>query len=330
MPRLIFGLFLLAIRLPLLAQPANSDCSTAALLCAGQPQAGNNTGGGAAPIFCPGTSNALWYSFTTNSQGGSVQLDISAIDCPDVPGMDSTLSVVVLAGNEDCDLAGFAPVSLCEDDHASFSFLTGPLLPGTRYWVVVSGVQGPGSTIPAQCGFQITLSGEGADVVGVDFSAGADVTIGQGQIVQLLATGGTTYQWSPTSGLSGNNVSNPFAQPSETTLYTVTTVVNGCTFEDQVLVEVVRLIDPPNTFTPNGDGINDVWLIDGMEEYPNAEVLVYDRWGQRVYRSVGYRDPWDGTNGGRSLPTATYYYHIQLNQLEGRSPPYTGSITIIR
>ena len=130
--------------------------------------------------------------------------------------------------------------------------------------------------------------------------------------------------------MSGNTIPDPFASPSETTTYTVTTVLNGCTYNDQVLVEVVRRIAPPNTFTPNGDGINDTWRIPGLDQYPAAEVLVYDRWGQRVYRSSGYDEPWDGTNNGARLPTATYYYHIRLNQLEGNSPPYTGSITIVR
>jgi hypothetical protein len=49
-----------------------------------------------------------------------------------------------------------------------------------------------------------------------------------------------------------------------------------------------------------------------------------------VYSSTGYREPWDGTNNGKALTDGTYYYHIQLNQLEGRSAPYTGFISIIR
>ena len=136
--------------------------------------------------------------------------------------------------------------------------------------------------------------------------------------------------WSPTSGLSGNGIPDPISAPAATTRYTLTTDINGCTFTDEVIVEVIRLIDPPNTFTPNGDGINDTWDIPGMADYPGAEVTIHDRWGQRVLRSTGYRQPWDGTNNGRALAVGTYYYHIQLNQLEGRSPPYTGFITIVR
>ena len=93
---------------------------------------------------------------------------------------------------------------------------------------------------------------------------------------------------------------------------------------------VVPEVVIPTGFTPNGDGKNDTWEIPGMADYPGADVVIHDRWGQVVFRSNGYRDPWDGTNNGRALAVGTYYYHIQLNQLEGRSPPYTGFVTIVR
>src|SRR5690606_1972241 len=147
---------------------------------------------------------------------------------------------------------------------------------------------------------------------------------------QLEAFGGPPYDWSPLSGLSGNDIPDPIASPNGTTTYTVTTTINGCTFSDQMTLQVIRRIEPPNTFTPNDDGYNDTWDIPGIADYPGAEVLIFDRWGQRLYRNIGYREPWDGTNNGNKVPVGTYYYQIQLNQLEGRSPPYTGFITVVR
>jgi hypothetical protein len=64
----------------------------------------------------------------------------------------------------------------------------------------------------------------------------------------------------------------------------------------------------------------------GLLERPQAEVSVYDRWGQRVYHSIGYKDPFDGAE----LPTATYYWYISLNDVSGKSDPYTGYVTIVR
>lgn len=308
------------------AQPVNDDCSTASTLCDDQPLVGNNSGATGWPGFCPGTDNLLWYSFTTNSVGGTVDVMISDINCPGVAGMDNELSVTVLAGDGSCTPGTFSAESLCVEDSVDFTVTSNALLPNTQYWVIVAGVADGGATLTALCDFEIEITGPGADIVGVDFSAGLDVEIGEGATTQLEAIGGTNWDWSPTDGLTGNTVQDPFASPSETTTYTVSTVLNGCTYTDDVLVEVVRLIQPANTFTPNADGINDGWQIAGITDYPNAEVSIYDRWGQRVYKSNGYKEDWDG----EGLPVGTYYYVIDLRQLQGQSPPYTGYVAIVR
>lgn len=310
------------------AQPANDDCVDAVRLCAGQAMSGTNTGSGPTPGFCPATAAMVWYHFTTNSVGGDVTLNVSGIDCAVVADTDNELSAVILTGDGSCIKEEFSAVSTCEFDSLDFSTTAAGLLPGTQYWVLISGVIDNGALNAAQCDFALTLSGPGVDVIGVDLSAGPDVTIGQGESTRLQGVNGTT--WSPTAGLSGNGISDPIAAPEGTIIYTLTDTINGCIFADEVMVSVVRLVNPPNTFTPNEDGYNDTWEIPGIADYPGAEVLVHDRWGQIVFRSNGYREPWDGTNDGRRLSVGTYYYHIQLNQLEGRSPPYTGFVTIVR
>lgn len=313
------------------AQPPNSDCSTAALLCAEQPMAGNNTGAtGTLPGFCPSTDLLLWYTFFTNSVGGTVDVQLSGLDCPDVVGMGDQLSVVVLAGDGSCTPASFTAVSVCAQDDADFTTTTQVLLPSTQYWVVVAGATNGGATIAAQCDFGIVVQGPGADVIGVDFDAGPDLEVVSGSSVQLEVIGGTNWNWTPTSGLSGNGIPNPIALPQETTLYEVSTQSNGCTYTDTVVVNVLQLIDPPNTFSPNGDGINDTWEVPGIADYPGSEVIIWDRWGQKVFSSNGYREAWDGTNKGRDLSEGTYYYFIQLNEIEGRSAPYLGFVSIIR
>jgi gliding motility-associated-like protein len=83
----------------------------------------------------------------------------------------------------------------------------------------------------------------------------------------------------------------------------------------------------PNTFTPNGDGINDKWDIQKIEDYPNCELKVFSRYGQLVYSSNGYRIPWDGTYKGSLLPTGTYYYILNLN---AGVPVISGFVAIIR
>jgi len=316
-----------------LAQPSNDSCTDAALLCHQQVLAGTTVNSMGGNGFC-GTSHIVWYTLTTNSQGGPVNVRVSGVDCLTIPGMGDELRVVVLSGDGSCDLAQFTVVSNGCDNGGSDDFVvsTTPLAPHTTYWIMVGGVMGPGNTQHAQCDFHIAIDGPGADVPGVDFVMEPEgtVVIGLGESVQLTASGGTTYTWSPTSGLSGSTVPDPIASPEGTTVYQVSTTINDCTYDLWVTVIVVRRIEPPNTFTPNGDGVNDVWLIPGITDYPGAEVNVYDRWGQRVFRDVGYREPWDGTHNGKAVPTGTYYYDIRLNQLEGRSAPYTGFISIVR
>lgn len=328
--RNVFLMALIGLAALVRAQPDNVDCENAALLCAQQVLPAGNVGAGGVPGFCPATDAMVWFTFTTNSLGGVVTVTVEALDCTTAAGMDNELSAVVLSGDGSCELASFNAVGSCSLSSTNFELTTPALLPQTQYWLLIAGAVNNGALQPAQCEFDLILSGPGADIVGVDVSAGPDVTIGQGESTQLQGVGGSFFDWSPTAGLSGNGIPDPIAAPSGTTRYTLATEVNGCAYTDEVIVEIVRLVNPPNTFSPNGDGYNDTWAIPGIADYPGAEVVIHDRWGQIVLRSTGYREAWDGTNDGRALSVGTYYYHIQLNQLEGRSPPYTGFVTIVR
>jgi len=83
----------------------------------------------------------------------------------------------------------------------------------------------------------------------------------------------------------------------------------------------------PNTFTPNGDGINDLWNITALLYYPDCSVTVFSRYGSVVYRSNGYAKPWDGTSGNSTLPTGVYYYVIDL---KNGQKPMAGPVTLVR
>ena len=82
-----------------------------------------------------------------------------------------------------------------------------------------------------------------------------------------------------------------------------------------------------NTFTPNGDGINDYWNINGIASYPNAMVQIFTRYGQKIFESKGYPAPFDGTYKGQKLSAGVYYYIINLNT---KCSLLSGSLTIIR
>ncbi len=108
------------------------------------------------------------------------------------------------------------------------------------------------------------------------------------------------------------------------------TDINNCVTVDSVFVDYTftSCLVIPNAFSPNGDGFNDLWIIEGLELYPNAELRIFDRWGARVYYAEHAPDnPWEGTFDGRPLPIDSYHYIIELNNGE---PPVTGNITIVR
>ncbi|MBK0379895.1 NHL domain-containing protein [Mucilaginibacter segetis] len=82
-----------------------------------------------------------------------------------------------------------------------------------------------------------------------------------------------------------------------------------------------------NTFTPNGDGVNDYWEIPELSNYPNCDFYIYNRYGKVVYHSIGYTKAWDGNYKGKLLTAGTYYYVINL---KNGGTPLSGPLTILR
>ncbi|GAA4085955.1 PKD domain-containing protein [Mucilaginibacter panaciglaebae] len=147
-------------------------------------------------------------------------------------------------------------------------------------------------------------------------------------IAGIAGGGNLTYKWTPSTGLSADNIPDPVATLSADTKYTLTvTSGTGCPTSTETFVKVLKMPLIPNAFTPNGDGINDTWEIKYLNDYPNATVEILSRYGGRVYYSNGYGTPWDGRSNGANLPVGTYYYIISPNS--GRKPT-SGYLTIIR
>jgi gliding motility-associated-like protein len=108
--------------------------------------------------------------------------------------------------------------------------------------------------------------------------------------------------------------------------YTASAEIDNCIFTDNVTVFILPKITTSNAFSPNGDGINDTWFIGGIDLWPNAQIFIYSRWGNKVFQATNYENNWDGDD----LPAATYYYVIELNPVDFDAEPITGSVTIVR
>lgn len=168
-------------------------------------------------------------------------------------------------------------------------------------------------------------------VYSFSIDAGMDQTIQEGESIQL--NGSTTapdFVWSPAFYLSADNILNPVATPDETVTYTLSATENGCTLFDYVTITVNSGLHVPNTFSPNGDNNNDLWIIDGIEKYPNCLMQIYTRWGQRIYQATGYSDlkAWDGTNGKGEVTEGVFYYVLELR--DGSDEVLKGSVTVLR
>jgi gliding motility-associated-like protein len=148
-------------------------------------------------------------------------------------------------------------------------------------------------------------------------SAGNDITILKGQSTILNGVGNGTPIWSPSTGLDSINKFKPVATPNNSTLYILSvTDLHTCVGTDTVLVTINSAAFSglvSNLFTPNGDGINDSWYIQDIQNYPDNEVFVYNIYGNLVYSKKGYTNDWQGTFKGSPLPDGTYYYVLRFD-----------------
>ncbi|MFY7886273.1 MAG: gliding motility-associated C-terminal domain-containing protein, partial [Dolichospermum sp.] len=162
-------------------------------------------------------------------------------------------------------------------------------------------------------------------------NAGLDRIVVQGEQTSLLATANGNnlqFSWTPSIYLNNPTDLQPIVNAQKTTYYLLkATTKEGCTDTSGVNVIVLPPINPPNSFSPNSDAINDTWIIPNINLYNNCEVSIFNRQGQLLFRSVGYNTPWNGTYKQQPLPVATYYYIINLRN--GKAP-LTGWLQLLR
>jgi len=175
----------------------------------------------------------------------------------------------------------------------------------------------------------------------ISVNAGPDQTVIAGSSVQLqaTATGATSYAWSPVNDLSCADCLDPTATPATTTTYTITvTNAGGCKATDDVTLNVrcdKSQVFIPNTFTPNGDGVNDRFYASGKGVTIIKRFSVYNRWGQLVYNAnnIPINDPtygWDGTFKGEQVKPDVFVYIIDATCESGEPIQLKGDISLVR
>lgn len=167
----------------------------------------------------------------------------------------------------------------------------------------------------------------------VNANAGTSITITLGQNTTLNASGGGTYSWSPSTGLSCSNCQNPTANPSVTTTYTLlVTDANGCQGTDSVTVFVdipCGEVFVPSAFSPNGDQENDVLYVRGIC-ISSMYFQIYNRWGELVFLTEDNSFGWDGTWRGKPCEAAVFTYVLQATLNDGTIVKKQGNISLVK
>lgn len=153
---------------------------------------------------------------------------------------------------------------------------------------------------------------------------------GEGKVLNPIEITGNDlqYLWMPNINLNDNTLRNPTFTGTKDTRYTVTvTGTAGCKVVDRFFVKVLKPITVPNAFSPNGDGLNDTWSPQQIDNYPGAVISIFNRFGVKLYGGHARDIAWDGTYKGSPLPVGMYYYILDLKKY-GKS--MSGNVMIIR
>ena len=166
--------------------------------------------------------------------------------------------------------------------------------------------------------------------------AGKDTAVLPNQPVQLNATGGINYTWSPMIGLSDPNIANPIVVLDETVdsvTYTVRVTSGSCFGDDQVTVRVFKTgpnILVPSAFTPDGDGKNDIVKPITIGIVKLNYFSIYNRYGQLLFNTTEIGKGWDGVFNGIKQPSGTYVYQAEGTDFLGNSVFRKGTVVLIR
>jgi gliding motility-associated-like protein len=169
-------------------------------------------------------------------------------------------------------------------------------------------------------------------------TATGSATIQEGDSTSLNASGGVSYSWAPSAGLSNSSIANPVAAPTTSTAYCVFVFdANGC--YDSSCVIVIVIPEPvvcgefyiPNAFSPNDDNENDVFqaFINPVcvKEF---RLVVYNRWGEKVFETYDVKEPWNGKYRGEESNPAVYAFYCTALLTNGKEIDKKGNVSLIK
>ena len=321
----------------LLDPPPVLEGDTVAVSCNGQP-AQLNVSGAQNYVWSPSTAlssttgpntqslpeSSITYTVVGSNACGSdsmqvlvlvnflnITLEVDSLVCPSQP-----FEVSAQGG----ELYQWIPSERYQDATAQTTFARFDM-PG---YVEVQGMDADGCSSSAQAWVSFLPS--------PFLFAGRDRIIRFGDDVQIESNSDYPITWEYSPYLSCLNCDEPIASPLETTTFYASVVdENGCEKHDSLQVFVEGNLYVPNAFSPNGDGLNDIFRAEGID-VDEFRMEIYNRWGQLVFSSSHIDEAWDGSHQGSEYfcPAGLYPYRIVARVLNGQRVELSGHVTLIR
>lgn len=294
--RVIFLLTFLSGSLVGFSQPANNACNDAIELCPGEIISGSNIGANKTLCpsceddfnFCFTTDNTVWYSFTTNSSGGDVQIDVTNLVFEANAGQDIELQAVIVEASVPCNASSYTQIGNCVNNAiGNFTLNAVGLTPNTQYMVVIDGDNnGAGVTLPAEASFDISISGTGVvrTTPTIDIFQSSD-TICANESVFFTAQ----LNNCPDSGMYYWYINNNLVATTIDSFFTTTALQNG----DIMTVENSCFSSCPVTVSQSGSSMTVYYvLVDAGPDVtigPGEQVSVF---GQTSAPSHSWEPPY--------------------------------------
>jgi len=288
----------------------------------------------------PNTTYYVMINGNTNGMANSAECDFTidisgpAVDATFPTASISTIDSVLCEGD---DVPVEAIIANCSDT-ASFDwyFNNTLLLSGSTNDFSTTSLTDDGYlkliiNCGSICTYSDTTDSIFYEVTPIGADAGPDKFILDGELANIEGAGTGTPLWTPSGTLTDPSSFTPTANPSVTTTYFLIVNNGNCTATDSMNVFVGEVVTIYSGFSPNGDDINDKWVIKNSAQYPDMEVTIFDRSGQKIYHTTGYSTQekwWDGTYKGKPLPVSTYFYVVDLKI--GEEGIFKGQVNLIR
>ncbi|MBN8703308.1 MAG: gliding motility-associated C-terminal domain-containing protein [Bacteroidetes bacterium] len=283
------------------------------------PSAGLSSVSGASVVAS--ASNTTQYVVTGVDLNGCLDTSITNVGVLSTDFADAGIDVSICVG-EQISLSASGGISYVWNNGSTTSTIV--VSPTTTNSLIITAFDG------AKCYSNDTVVVTVNPLPSIDAGPDKSVTLGSSTVIN--ASGGVTYFWIPATFLDCFTCASPTTTPSVTTTYSVLAVdVNGCSNMDEVTITVTEKCDDffiPSLFSPNGDGMNDVFYVRGGCVV-SLTFLVYDRWGTKMFESTSISDGWNGTHKGKKAEEGVYSYYVKVLFENGDEQKFTGPISLI-